>query len=367
VATIELCGVTRRFGELTAVDRVDLTVAEGEIVGLLGHNGAGKTTLIRVINGLLAPDAGVVRIDGLDPAVDGRQVRRLTGVLTEYPALDEFLTTRENLEVYAAINSIPRAVAGRRIAELLQVLGLVDRADDPARGLSAGLKQRVALARALVHDPRILLLDEPTTNMDPVAARGVRRLIVDSVRERGRTVVLSTHNLPEAEELCDRIGIMRQGQLLAIGTPSGLRRRLGGTHGVRITSSPGTASRVVAALSSSSAASDERLEVGHVDPDTVEVIGTTEIPAIVARLVALGVDIHRVEPLEPSLEDLYVALHDRSVAVNPAAGGVRTNDAGQIDGSVIAAPWHPATMPSSESVPAAPTKRRTTDRSAVDT
>jgi ABC-2 type transport system ATP-binding protein len=313
VATIELRSVTRRFGALTAVDAVSFEVADGEIVGLLGHNGAGKTTLIRVINGLLSPDGGEVRVHGLDPVADGREVRRTTGVLTEYPALDEFLTTRENLEVYAAINSIPRQVAAHRIAQLLHALGLEDRRDDPARGLSAGLKQRVALARALVHDPRVLLLDEPTTNMDPVAARGVREMIVDSVRDRGRTVLLSTHNLPEAEELCDRIGIMRQGRLLMMGSPSELRRQLGGVHGVRITTDPGATARLVDELTASRERLPDHLDVEVVDVDTVEVTGTAEIPALVAFLVERQVAVHAVRPLEPTLEDLYVALHDRSV------------------------------------------------------
>ncbi|MFO7961386.1 MAG: ABC transporter ATP-binding protein, partial [Nitriliruptoraceae bacterium] len=181
MAAIELQAVTRRFGELTAVDALSLGVHEGEIVGLLGHNGAGKTTLIRVINGLLAPQSGQVRVAGLDPFTHGHEVRRTTGVLTEYPALDEFLSTRENLEVYAAINAVPHRQAEERIERLLHQLGLWDKRAEPARELSAGLKQRVAIARALVHDPSILLLDEPTTNMDPVAARSVRDLILTAV------------------------------------------------------------------------------------------------------------------------------------------------------------------------------------------
>ena len=165
MAAIELHGVSRHFGHVTAVDDVSLTVDQGEIVGLLGHNGAGKTTLIRLINGLLSPHQGHLTVRGHDPVVAGHLVRRLTGVLTEYPALDEFVSARENLEVYAAINGVERDLASHRIGALLQQLGLENKGDEPARGLSAGLKQRVALARALVHDPQILLLDEPTTNM----------------------------------------------------------------------------------------------------------------------------------------------------------------------------------------------------------
>ena len=334
MAAIELHSVTRRFGELTAVDAVSLDVEEGEIVGLLGHNGAGKTTLIRVINGLLRPDGGQVRVAGLDPMADGHLVRRATGVLTEYPALDEFLTTRENLEVYAAINALPRRDAAVQVERLLQELGLWEKRDEPARELSAGLKQRVAIARALVHDPRILLLDEPTTNMDPVAARNVRQLITVLVRRRDRTVLLSTHNLVEAEELCDRIGIMRNGRLLLVGSPGELRRRLGGIHGVHIGVSTGTAATARASLEglvayrngdgangADSDVGDEPLRLRVLDPDSIEVAGGVRIPELVAALVAADIEVHEVRPLAPSLEDLYVALHAEPSRV---AGG---NDA----------------------------------------
>jgi ABC-2 type transport system ATP-binding protein len=314
VHAIELTGVTRRFGDLTAVDDVTLSVGEGEIVGLLGHNGAGKTTMIRVINGLLSPDAGQVRVLGVDPKTEGQVVRRSTGVLTEYPALDEFLTTVENLEVYAAINGIPRRESRDRIDGLLERLGLAEKRDEPARGLSAGLKQRVALARALVHDPQVLLLDEPTTNMDPVAARGVRDLIVEASRERGRTVLLSTHNLAEAEQLCDRVAIMRYGRLLTVGAPAELRRSLGEAAGVRIEVADDDTAAVIAHVNGTA-------EATTIDRHTVQVDGPIDIPALVAGLTGRGVGIRRVEPIEPTLEDLYVSLHDHGFEFDPEVAG----------------------------------------------
>lgn len=312
---IELVEVTRRFGDLTAVDGVSLDVEQGEIVGLLGHNGAGKTTMIRVINGLLPADAGTVRVQGLDPQAHGETVRRITGVLTEYPALDQFLTTRENLEVYARIHGLRPDAARPIIDGLLERLTLTAKADEPARSLSAGLKQRVALARALVHDPQVLLLDEPTTNMDPVAARDVRDLVVESVRDRGRTVLLSTHNLAEAELICDRVAIVRDGRLLTVGAPSELRRSFGGAPGARIEGRPGGADDLVAAMR----AIGDAVSVTRVDDHTVEVTGGPPVPELVARAVAAGLEVHRVEPLEPSLEDLYVRLHDRSVPLAVSA------------------------------------------------
>lgn len=302
MSVIEVEDVSLRFGATTALDGVGLEVDVGEIVGLLGHNGAGKTTLLRVINGLLRPDAGRVQVLGMEPLSDGHRLRRRTGVLTEYPALDEYLSPAENLATYAAIHGMPRSHAAARIGALLATLGLEDKRDLPSRDLSAGLKQRVALARALVHDPEVLLLDEPTTNMDPVAARGVRRMILDAARQRGRTVLLSTHNIVEAEELCDRVAIMRVGRRLSSGTPAELRRSLGRARTIRVDTDPGQASLVVAALG-------PEAEVSVVRDDAVEVTGGPSVPQLVARLVEQGVAVQRVQPLEPSLEDLYLYLH----------------------------------------------------------
>ena len=304
---VELDRVTRRFGDLVAVDEVSLTVQRGEIVGLLGHNGAGKTTLIRVINGLLSPHGGRVRVHGLDPATHGSEVRRRSGVLTEYPALDTFLTARENLEVYAAICGVAPAVAAERIRRLLSRLGLQDKRDEQAGRLSAGLKQRVALARGLVHSPELLLLDEPTTNMDPLAAREVRDLIRAAVREEGGTVLLSTHNLAEAEELCDRVAILREGRLLRLGPPAVLRRELGRVDGIVLSTDPARLSDLTALMSPNGTQPHRHATV--LDDHRVEVTGDVEVEAVVAEVVRAGIPVRGAEPLRPTLEDLYVALH----------------------------------------------------------
>ena len=329
MSLIEIPEVTRRFGAVTAVDAVELHVDDGEVVGLLGHNGAGKTTLIRVINGLLEPDEGRVAVDGLDPVRDGHAVRSRTGVLTEYPALDEHLTVRENLEVYAAINGIRRRDAQPAIEQLLGRLGLGAKAREPARDLSAGLKQRVALARGLVHDPSIWLLDEPTINLDPVAAREVRGLIVESARERNRTVLLSTHNLAEAEALCDRVAIMRHGRLLVVGPPRQLRRDLGRIDGAQLTTDPDQVGQLTALLDGSSSKADSQVRV--LDGGRVEVATATPIPQLVAAAVQAGMAVHAVVPIEPTLEDLYVALHatsDPSELGLVHNGGVRATAGG---------------------------------------
>jgi len=296
--------VTRRFGAITAVDGVSFSVQPGEIFGLLGHNGAGKTTLIRLINGLFRPDSGQIHTLGHDPTLAGDRVRRRTGVLTEYPALDQYLTPAENLGVYAAIHGLDRAFSRAQTVRLLTRFGLNPDAKEPARSLSAGLKQRVALARALVHDPELLLLDEPTSNLDPLAARGVRDLVLELSREHGRTVLLSTHNLAEAQELCDRVAIMWRGRLLAVGSVAELAPQ-GGTSAVHVqVDAPELALEVAerhAALTDPQLLSDGR---------TVEVrLDRADVAALVADLVGAGVAVEAVIPQHPSLEDIYVAAH----------------------------------------------------------
>ena len=298
--------VTRRFGPITAVDGVSFSVMPGEIFGLLGHNGAGKTTLIRLINGLLRPDGGQIRTLGHDPTLAGDRVRRRTGVLTEYPALDQYLSPAENLGVYAAIHGLDRQFTRAQTVSLLTRFGLNPDAREPARSLSAGLKQRVALARALVHDPDLLLLDEPTSNLDPLAARGVRDLVLELSRERGRTVLISTHNLAEAQELCDRVAIMWRGRLLAVGSVSELAPQ-GGTSAVHV--HVDTPQQALAVAGRHAMHSEPQILA---DGRTLEVrLDRADVAALVADLVVSGVGVEAVIPQHPSLEDIYVAAHSR--------------------------------------------------------
>lgn len=201
---IQTDNLTRRFGSLLAVDEVFLTVAEGEIFGILGHNGAGKTTTVRLLNGVLSPSAGEVRVLGLDPATRGPELRRCTGVLTETPSLDERLTARENLEIYADLYGVPRSDVDGRIDGLLEFFGLSDRVEERVGTYSKGMKQRLALARTLLHEPDLLFFDEPTAGLDPVAARQVHELITEISHEERRTVVMCTHNLGEALGWCKK-------------------------------------------------------------------------------------------------------------------------------------------------------------------
>lgn len=301
---IEVEGLVRDFGSLRALDDVSFVVPRGEVVALLGHNGAGKTTLLRVLNGLLRSTAGHVRTLGLDPIADGQEIRSRTGVLTEYPALDDFLTVRENLQAYGAMYGMEPAVVTERGPRLLEALGLADRTHTATRDLSAGLKQRAALARAMLHGPELLLLDEPTSNLDPLAARRVRELVATQSREHGTTVLVSTHNLAEASAIADRIVVLQRGRVLASGPVADL-----GDHGARprvaVTTSPAT--HDVAVRVARERTGD--LEA-HRDPQTFSVPTTdVDVPGLVAALVQAKVAVLAVVPQAPSLEDVYVALH----------------------------------------------------------
>ncbi|RME68994.1 MAG: ABC transporter ATP-binding protein [Verrucomicrobia bacterium] len=220
--------LSKRFGELKAVDGVSLTVESGEIYGLLGPNGAGKTTTLSMICGLLAPDSGEVRIDGKSFHEHPGEVRRAMGVVPQEIALYKEMSGRENLEFWGRIAGISRRDARTRAAELLDALGLADRADDPVKNYSGGMQRRINLGCALMHRPRLLLLDEPTVGIDPQARANILDFIRGLVAD-GMGVLYTTHYLEEAETLCHRIGIIDHGRLLAEGTLEELKRHGGET------------------------------------------------------------------------------------------------------------------------------------------
>jgi ABC-2 type transport system ATP-binding protein len=209
-----------------AVDRISFTIQEGEIFGLLGPNGAGKTTTIRMLCTLLEPTSGTATINGYDITRQANLVRQSLGaVLTGERSIYWKLTGRENLEYFAALYHIPQAIARRRIDELLERLDIASRADEYVERYSSGMKQRIAIAKALLANPPVLLLDEPTIGLDPQSARNLRELILEIKRE-GRTIVLTTHYMEEADQLCDRIGIIDSGTIIALDTPSNLKRSI---------------------------------------------------------------------------------------------------------------------------------------------
>ncbi len=229
----EVQGLVKSYGGLRAVDGVSFTVAKGELYGLLGPNGAGKTTTMSMMSGLLAPDEGRVVFDGVDLAADPLTVKAQLGVVPQEPALYENLSARENLHFWAGLYGMSGAPLAQAVDRVLDMVGLKDRAKDPVKEYSGGMKRRINLALGLVHGPRAVLMDEPTVGIDPQARLNILEA-VEQVAASGTTVLYTTHYLEEAEELCDRIAIMDHGKILAEGTLDELKSRVGGRDVVTV-------------------------------------------------------------------------------------------------------------------------------------
>lgn len=216
-AVVRLEEVTKRFGPVVAVDRLSLEIVRGEVFGLLGPNGAGKTTTVRMICGLLKPTSGKVFVFGYEMPKDALRARRHIGLLPQESDIYEMLTGRENLEYFGRLYGLEGEELKKRVDEVLKLVGLSERADDRAGEYSGGMKRRLMVARAIVHDPELVILDEPTMGLDVFAVRRIRRLI-RRLAEGGRTVLLTTNDLEDAERTCDRVAIIDRGRLIALGT-----------------------------------------------------------------------------------------------------------------------------------------------------
>jgi len=217
IIAIDVQGLTKFFGRVVAVDHVNFSVQRGEIVGLLGPNGAGKTTTLRILTTVLRPTEGTAKVNGYDVLKESRGVRESIGVLPEDAGLYDRLTPRETLRYYARLSGMKNVDIENKIDELLDMFELKDREKDRVSAFSKGMRQKLALARALIHDPPILFLDEPTAGLDVISARAIRQFITKST-EKGKTVLLSTHNMVEAQQLCGRIVMINKGRIVAEGT-----------------------------------------------------------------------------------------------------------------------------------------------------
>jgi ABC-2 type transport system ATP-binding protein len=305
---IQVENLVHRFGEKTVIDRMTFEVMTGEVVGLLGPNGAGKTTTIRLLNGLYQPTEGKMRVLGYDPASQGDEIRTRSGVLTETSALYERLTAYQNLEFFGTMAEMPKDQLKKRMQELLKFFELEQRMNDRIETFSKGMKQRLALARALLQEPALLFLDEPTSGLDPEASLQVHDLIHDIHSHNGKTVVLCTHRLEEAEHLCDRLLIMSRGRILAQGSLADLRRQ----H------APG----LWLEIRFFQPASLELLESLKDFPGVIEVDGFDQlgtkikaveeavVPQLVNYLVARDVKLLSVAPRHISLEEIYFKLQE---------------------------------------------------------
>jgi ABC-2 type transport system ATP-binding protein len=301
-----------RIGEQSvAVERVSFDIREGEIFGLLGPNGAGKTTTIRMLSTLLQPTAGTATINGYEVSRQPGMVRQSLGaVLTGERSIYWKLTGRENLEYFAALNHLPPSVAKRRVAELLERLGLAARADENVEGYSSGMKQRIAIAKALLASPPVLLLDEPTIGLDPQSARNLRELILE-IKAEGRTILLTTHYMEEADQLCDRVGIIDLGRIIALDTPANLKRSIKQLDVMQL-EIEGFDPALTEVLSSMPAV--DHAIARYVDDQRVWALAihTADSRGVLPRLIELisarSGRIRHMAVAEPSLEDVFISL-----------------------------------------------------------
>jgi ABC-2 type transport system ATP-binding protein len=303
---IEVRGLVKRYGDLVAVDDVDLTVEPGDVYGYLGPNGAGKTTSLRMMLGLIRPTAGSVRLFGRDPQAGVHALDRVAGFV-EAPRFYPYLSGRKNLELLAAFDG---GDAKARIGEVLDTVELTDRAHDRVGGYSHGMRQRLGIASALLRDPRLLLLDEPATGLDPGGMRDMR-VLVRRLADEGMTVLLSSHLMNEVEELCNRVAIVRSGAIVYEGEIAELKRTAGGTYRLRTTDND----RALAIC-----AGWEGLQDARRDGDAIRFSASEEIVADLSRaLVEADALILALTPETATLEDLFFSLTEGPQATTAPA------------------------------------------------
>jgi ABC-2 type transport system ATP-binding protein len=308
-SAVEIAHLRKTYGALTAVDDVSFTVAEGEIFGILGPNGAGKTTTVECAVGLRTPDSGTIRLMGLDPQADREQVHEIVGVQLQASAQPAKLRVREILDMYSSFYRQPADVG-----ELTEALGLTSKLGDYYKSLSGGQRQRLSVALALIGRPKIAVLDEMTTGLDPQARRDAWDLI-EGIRERGVTILLVTHFMEEAERLCDRVALIDNGRIVALDSPAGLATQARGGKTVRFQPSSWFDERLLTDLP----------EVTGVEREGqhVTVTGTGElVNAVILALAATGVTARDIQLDSSNLEDAFVRLTGRSAT--PSKEGALT-------------------------------------------
>jgi ABC-2 type transport system ATP-binding protein len=295
--------LTRDFGPLRALDNLSLEVPSGNIFGFLGPNGAGKTTTIRLLLGLLEPTSGRVEVLGFDSSKEPDEVRARTGALLEYTGIYEQMSAEDNLEFYARIWRLPKSERQARIRELLTQIGLWERRKELAGKWSKGMKQKLALARAVLHRPPLILLDEPTAGLDVMAAVSVRENLASLAASEGVTIFLTTHNMVEAERLCNQVAVILEGGLVALGNPDDLRVQIGGNR-MEIVGN-GFNEKVMTLLRKRPEVSIAEVAGDHL---TIYLGEDTDTSPLVKLLVDAGVSIEEVRRGKASLEEVFVTL-----------------------------------------------------------
>lgn len=244
---IKIRNLVKKYGNLTAVDNLTLDINENEVFGLLGSNGAGKTTTIHMLATLLRPTSGSATVNGYDIVSQSAKVRASIGIVFQAPSSDDMLTGYENLQLHSMLYSVPRHARRQRIDEVLELVGLTDRKHDQVKTYSGGMRRRLEIARGLLHKPKVMFLDEPTLGLDPASRETMWKYVKRLVEEEKVTIILTTHYMEEADMLCDRVGIIDKGRIVALDTPTGLKAGLGGDI-IRIKTKTPNAGKMVAQL-----------------------------------------------------------------------------------------------------------------------
>lgn len=305
---IETKDLTRKFGDLVAVDRLNIQVKHGEVFGLLGPNGAGKTTTISMLCTILKPTSGAATVNGFDIVKQPAQVRKSIGIVFQEPSVDDRLTGRENMEMHANLYGVPPNVAKKRINALLKLVELHDRANNLLRTYSGGMRRRLEIARGLIHYPRVLFLDEPTIGLDPQTRQHIWTYIKQLSKKEDISIILTTHYMDEADTLCDRIAIIDYGKIVALDTPNELKESLGEETIAIKTSEAGKLSQRLkeAKLVSKAATSQDELTV-HVTN------GHETLPRIVETAANAGIRIGSISLHEPNLGDVFLHYTGRAI------------------------------------------------------
>jgi ABC-2 type transport system ATP-binding protein len=303
--------LVKRFGEFTAVDGVSFSIADGEVFGLLGPNGAGKTTTISMICTLLAPTSGDVRVDGASVLSDPAGVKRALGVVPQEIALYPTLTALENLRFWGRMYGLTGRLLDERVAEVLEIAGLADRAKERVETYSGGMKRRINIAAGIMHRPRVLLMDEPTVGIDPQSRNHILET-VKGLNERGMTLVYTSHYMEEVEFLCDRVGIIDHGEVIALGTVDELKRLVGDENviSVSVGEAPEGALEAVQALSAVHGATYDK------DSGVLKALAPdagVALASVVEAVSRAGAHIGSIEIAEPNLESVFLHLTGKSL------------------------------------------------------